>query len=156
MTFNQFISTLRKRWAYVVVLVLLSCVVVGVGSKLSQPIYTARASAYFGLRTGATPGELYQGSNYTQQQISSYAILATKPIVLDSEISDLPPLTGFLRLSSLPIARVAIDRAHMERPDIAEPTVPLPVVSVRPITIPSPVPVPVPEPATDRTAGGAL
>jgi len=79
---------------------------------------------------------------------------ATKPIVLDSEIGDLPPLTGFLRLSSLPIARVAIDRAHMERPDIAEPTVSLPVSPTRPITVPSPVPVP--EPATDRTAGGAL
>jgi type IV secretory pathway TraG/TraD family ATPase VirD4 len=79
---------------------------------------------------------------------------ATKPIVLDSEISDLPPLTGFLRLSSLPIARVTIDRAHMERPDIAEPTVPLSVSPARSSTAPSPVPVP--EPATDRTAGGAL
>lgn len=79
---------------------------------------------------------------------------ATKPIVLDSEIGDLPPLTGFLRLSSLPIARVTIGRAHMERPDIAEPTVPLSVSPARSSTAPSPVPVP--EPATDRTAGGAL
>lgn len=72
----------------------------------------------------------------------------------DSEIGDLPPLTGFLRMSSLPIARVSIDRAHMERADIAEPTVPWVVSPTRPITAPSPMTVLAP--AADRTAGGAL
>lgn len=48
-----------------------------------------------------------------------------KPIVLDSEIGQLPPLTGYLRLSGLPIARVAIPRGHMTRPKIAPETVPL-------------------------------
>ncbi|WP_174279638.1 type IV secretion system DNA-binding domain-containing protein [Sphingomonas bacterium] len=73
----------------------------------------------------------------------------TKPIVLDSEIGHLPPLTGFLRLSGLPIARVAIDRAHMERPDIAEATVP---VTARP----APGATSVSTITIDRTAGGAL
>ena len=49
----------------------------------------------------------------------------TKPIVLDSQIGQLPPLAGFLRMSGLPVARVKIDRAHMDRPDIAEGTVAL-------------------------------
>lgn len=90
----------------------------------------------------------------------------TKQIVLDSEIGHLPPLTGFLRLSGLPIARVAIGRAHMERPDIAEATVPLGTATVsvqglapalRPAPISSPAPaVAMPNPAEDRTAGGAL
>ncbi|WP_339348661.1 type IV secretion system DNA-binding domain-containing protein [uncultured Sphingomonas sp.] len=74
----------------------------------------------------------------------------TKPIVLDSEIGHLPALTGFLRLSGLPIARVAIDRAHMERPDIADATVP--VATSPAASRPTPVAVP----AGDRTAGGAL
>jgi type IV secretory pathway TraG/TraD family ATPase VirD4 len=56
-----------------------------------------------------------KGSLSTQRQ--------TKSIVLDSEISQLPPLTGYLRLSGLPIAKVQIDRAHMTRADIAEGTV---------------------------------
>lgn len=70
----------------------------------------------------------------------------TKPVVLDSEIGQLPPLTGFLRLSALPIARVSIDRAHMDRPAIAEPTVPVgptPATEVWPTQ-------------QDRTIGGAL
>ena len=76
----------------------------------------------------------------------------TKPVVLDSEIGHLAPLTGFLRLSGLPIARVAIDRAHMERPDIADATVPLPTSPARP----APTSFPVPPAVGDRTAGGAL
>lgn len=73
----------------------------------------------------------------------------TKAIVLDSEIGHLPALTGFLRLSGLPIARVTIGRAHMERADIAEATVPIaprPAPELRPIA----------DTGHDRTAGGAL
>lgn len=87
---------------------------------------------------------------------------ATKPIVLDSEIGQLPALTGYLRLSGLPIARVTIGRGHMDRADIAEPTVALPRVngagpasrnvpqSTSEATGPSPAG------DVDRTAGGAL
>jgi len=74
----------------------------------------------------------------------------TKPIVLDSEIGQLAPLTGFLRLSGLPVAKVAINRAHMTRPDIAEPTIALPAFA-RPASRTSPA-----LPEEDRTSGGAL
>ena len=88
----------------------------------------------------------------------------TKPLVLDSEIGHLPPLTGFLRLSGLPIAKVAIGRGHMERADIAEPTVPL---AVNPPQTPSEghrkasvvateADPPQIDRQYDRTAGGAL
>lgn len=75
---------------------------------------------------------------------------STKQIVLDSEIGSLPPLTGFLRLSGQPIARVTIARGHMDRADIAEATVPLAATQVErspSVTI---------NPDGDRTAGGAL
>lgn len=79
---------------------------------------------------------------------------STKPVVLDSEIGNLAPLTGFLRLSGLPIAKVAIDRRHMDRLDIAEPTVPLLVAPVRANSAPAMDATP--PPTKDRTAGGAL
>jgi len=44
---------------------------------------------------------------------------------LDSEIRDRSPLTGFLRLSVLYIAKVTIPRACMDRSTIANPQVPL-------------------------------
>lgn len=49
----------------------------------------------------------------------------TKSLVLDSEISGLAPLNGYLRLSGLPVARVVIGRDHMDRPAIAEAAMPL-------------------------------
>lgn len=58
-------------------------------------------------------------------QGSLSGVRQTKSIVLDSEISELAPLNGFLRLSGLPVARVVIGRAHMERPAKAEATVAL-------------------------------
>ena len=79
----------------------------------------------------------------------------TKPIVLDSEIGQLPPLQGFLRMSGLPVAHVRIERFHMTRPDIAEPTVNLTAAppAPRPAAHIKPDPEP---PSTDRTLGGAL
>lgn len=74
----------------------------------------------------------------------------TKPIVLDSEIGQLAPLTGFLRLSGLPVAKVAINRAHMARADIAEPTMSLPAF-VRQATEALPTLA-----KEDRTRGGVL
>ncbi len=78
---------------------------------------------------------------------------STKQIVLDSEIGSLPPLTGFLRLSSQPIARVAIARGHMDRADIAEATVPLAFTKDVPAEQPPSTAI---DPVADRTAGGAL
>ena len=75
----------------------------------------------------------------------------TKQVVLDSEIGQLAPLTGFLRLSAFPIARVTIGRGHTNRPDNAEATVPLQAVGQ-----PKQKPPSVAGTTGDRTAGGAL
>lgn len=89
MTLTQFLITIRRRWIYVLVPFVLSCLAVGFWSMLSTPAYTAKASTYFSLSYGGTPGDLYQGSNYTQQQIGSYALLTTKPVVLQPVIDEL-------------------------------------------------------------------
>ena len=44
----------------------------------------------------------------------------TRDVVLDSQIGELAPLTGYLRLSGLPVAKVKIGRKHMDRADVAE------------------------------------
>ena len=114
MTLRQLLSTVRKRWGYIVVLLVLTCTAVGVWSKLSEPVYTARASAYFSLNFGQTPGELYQGSNYTQQQIGSYALLATKPIVLDPVIRELGLDTTTDELARSIEAQASVDSVIVE------------------------------------------
>ena len=104
----------------------------------------------------------------------------TRDVVLDSQIGELAPLTGYLRLSGLPVAKVKIGRKHMDRADVAEGTVVLPAASpppppqssplasspqVQPLSRPPEPPAPAPaptqpppprKPPEDRTLGGAL
>lgn len=81
----------------------------------------------------------------------------TKPVVLDSELGQLPPLEGYLRLSGLPLAHVRIDRHHMTRPGIAAALVPLKaVLRTAPTPATSPACSPLGQADVDRTLGGAL
>jgi len=108
-TLAQFLSTLRKRWLYLIVPPVLIVLGVGVWSSLTPPLYTARASAYFSLRTGQTASELNQGATYTQQQISSYALLASKPVVLDAVIAELGLQTSARELAQSVTARASVE-----------------------------------------------
>lgn len=89
MHLSDYVSILRKRWLYVVVPVLIA---IGASLGLSltaTPQYQSTASVYFSLPYGNTANELVQGSNFAQQQLSSYATLATLPVVLDPVIEKL-------------------------------------------------------------------
>ncbi len=70
------------------------CMMLGVGvtgilSILATPMYRASASVYFSLPYGSTAADLFQGSNYTQNQVQSFAELATLPAVLEPVIDEL-------------------------------------------------------------------
>lgn len=89
MTLVEFIATLRKRIAYVLIpFLLLAGLAFGI-SKSMTPMYTAEASVYFSLPVGQSGADLYQGSNYTQQQIGSFALLVRQPIVMDPVVRSL-------------------------------------------------------------------
>jgi len=90
--FLEFLSVLRKRWLYVVIPTLVGLGAAAALSYSTTPIYQATASVYFSLPYGNSANDLYQGSNYTQKQLSSYASLATLPVVLDPVVTklDLP------------------------------------------------------------------
>ena len=130
--------------------------------RLGDPESTAWASQLLGK---SEVEEHRASAALDSDELSDRGSLSTmrqmKPVVLDSEIGDLAPLTGFLRLSGLPVARVTIPRGHMDRSDIAEPTVPLAVATeTRAGGSPSAI-LPagggrVAGPDHDRTAGGAL
>lgn len=114
MTLGQFLVILRKRWAYVLIPPILIVLGVGIWSSLTPPVFTARSSAYFSLRTGQTANELNQGATYTQQQIASYAILATKPVVLNAVIDELKLPTTSRELAKLVSARATVETVIVE------------------------------------------
>jgi polysaccharide biosynthesis transport protein len=85
----EVVHVLAKRWVYVALPLLLSLGFAAFLTSTSTKIYEAAASMYFTLPYSQSATDLLQGSNYTQQQLLSYATLATKPIVLDRVIDDL-------------------------------------------------------------------
>jgi capsular exopolysaccharide synthesis family protein len=72
-----------------VTVVLLCLGVSGALSLAATPTYDASASLFFSLQNGNTANELAQGSTFTQNQMASYATLATTATVLQPVIVEL-------------------------------------------------------------------
>ncbi|MCX7523040.1 polysaccharide biosynthesis tyrosine autokinase [Microbacterium sp. STN6] len=85
----RMIAALRKRW-YIIVA---AGIIAGMGtyalSTLITPIYHSTASMFFSLRAGDSGSDINQGSTYTQNQMLSFAQLATSAVVLDRVVNDL-------------------------------------------------------------------
>lgn len=82
-------EALRKFWAVILGLTVL----VGAGgfllSSTVEPQFQSRASLYFALNQGTSGADLNQGSAYTQNQMLSFARLATSSRVLEPVVADL-------------------------------------------------------------------
>lgn len=86
MTFAEILRSLRRRWWYLVVAVVLGGGISTAVVMSATPQYESSATMYFSVPVATSGYDLAQGGNYAQQQLSSYADLATKPIVLDPVI----------------------------------------------------------------------
>ncbi|WP_349866783.1 polysaccharide biosynthesis tyrosine autokinase [Leifsonia sp. WHRI 6310E] len=86
---NPYLALFRHFW-YVVVIGALVGAVAGWGlSQLSTREYTSTTSMYFSLSAGVTGNDINQGSTYTQNQMLSFAQLATSSVVLQPVIDGL-------------------------------------------------------------------
>ena len=86
----EFLAALRKRWLYIVAPIVLGLLAAIGLTASTTPIYQATSSVYFSLPTFSnSANDLFQGSNYTQNQLASYASLVAKPIVLEPVIKQL-------------------------------------------------------------------
>jgi succinoglycan biosynthesis transport protein ExoP len=89
---------LRRRWVPVAAATLVG-LVLGLVSTATAPVtYEARSAAFFSLVSGSSASDLVQGSTYAQNQVESFAQLATTPAVLRPVIEslDLEETTGQL------------------------------------------------------------
>lgn len=83
------IATLRRQW-----LLILACAVLGAVGTFAYsftltPMYRSATSLYFTLNFGNSASDLAQGSTYTSNQMISFGMLATSPVVLDQVVEDL-------------------------------------------------------------------
>lgn len=89
---------LRRHWMTLIVCVALGAAGGWTVSQYSDPLYESQSSVYFSLDSSQSATDLNQGSSYTQNQMVSFAKLATAPIVLDSVVRDLSLDTSSLNL----------------------------------------------------------
>ncbi|GAA2096370.1 polysaccharide biosynthesis tyrosine autokinase [Microlunatus panaciterrae] len=89
MELRDYLTILRRRWITVVVVTLATVAAAAALTLTMTPQYTATTRLFFGVQGGESVTDMAQGSTYTEKQMSSYAEVATSPLVLDRVIKDL-------------------------------------------------------------------
>lgn len=89
MTLQDYVRTLRAHWLIIVLLAVLGAAA-GFGySQLVQPQYRSETQVVVIPARGENATDLVQGSNYVQNLVQTYSLLATSPTVLDPVIDEL-------------------------------------------------------------------
>lgn len=89
MTLIGYINTLRRYWIIIVLLGVLGAAGAYGYARTLPKQYSSQASVMVIPAKGETTGELVQGSNYVQNLVHTYTVIAASPIVLDQVISAL-------------------------------------------------------------------
>lgn len=85
----RMLLALKKRWFVVLIAAFLAGVAAFGLSAMVAPVYQSGASMFFSLRDGSSGSDINQGLTYTQNQMLSYAELATTSAVLDGAVKKL-------------------------------------------------------------------
>lgn len=89
MELSAYPQILRRYWRSTLSAVLIGLAAGAALSLLVPPTYTAKISLFISVQSAATAGELQQGSTYAENQVTSFAAVATKPFVLQPVIDRL-------------------------------------------------------------------
>lgn len=89
MTLNEYVDTLRRHWLLIIVVTLLAGLAAYGLARTLPKQYQSTASVLVIATTATNTSEVAQGSNYAQNVVQSYALLATSPKVLDPVIRKL-------------------------------------------------------------------
>jgi capsular exopolysaccharide synthesis family protein len=95
MELDRYLAALRRSWALVLALAIGSAAASFVWSSSQPDVYRSSSAVFFQVSGAENTSALLQGSNFTQNQVRSYAELATKEVVLQ-------PVVQALGLESTP------------------------------------------------------
>lgn len=89
MEFRDYLIIVRRRWAVALAAALLVLSAAALFTIVATPQYTATTRLYFAVQGTESVTELAQGSNFTEEQMGSYAEVITSPLVLEPVIDTL-------------------------------------------------------------------
>lgn len=88
-TLRRLLDVVRRFWLGILLAGIFGGVVAFGASALQTPVYQSTSSLFFALNQGTSASDLNQGSTYTQDQMLSFAQLASSSRVLSPVIEDL-------------------------------------------------------------------
>jgi capsular exopolysaccharide synthesis family protein len=89
MELSDYIRVLRKNWLVIVVITLVGLGAAAAYSLTRTPLYESQSSVFVSTQSANNVQELSQGSTFTQQRVTTYVSLVTKPIVMSQAIAEL-------------------------------------------------------------------
>jgi polysaccharide biosynthesis transport protein len=83
------VGVARRRWRWIAAVVFVALAGALLHSQVVAKSYRATAEVFFTLQYGNSAADLVQGATYTQNQVASFARLATTPAVLGPVVEEL-------------------------------------------------------------------
>lgn len=107
MELRDYVNVLRKRWVWVVSGLLVGLIGAAAVTLATPREYTSETQLFFATTSAQSNSDINQGSTFAQQQMKSYAQVATSPAVLQPVIDKLGLDTTSAKLADQVIATVA-------------------------------------------------
>ena len=89
MELRDYLEILRRRWLGATAVALVVLAAASALTLLATPKFTATTRLFFAVQGSESVTDLAQGSTFAEKQMTSYAQVATSPLVLDPVIRDL-------------------------------------------------------------------
>lgn len=83
MEVREFLEVLRRRWLSASIVALLVLAGAAAATLATTPTYTSTTRLFFAVQGTESVTDLAQGSTFAEKQMTSYAQVATSPLVLD-------------------------------------------------------------------------
>ena len=113
MELRQYFDILRRRWLSMVVTALVILAITSLTTLAMPKRYTATTSLFFAV-AGESVSDLAQGSTFAERQMSSYAQVATSPMVLEPVIERLSLGKTAAQLAKSVEATVPVDTVILD------------------------------------------
>lgn len=114
MDLQDYLILLRRRWRSILFVALATLAATAAVTFIPTQQYTATTQLFFGVPGGGSVSDLAQGSTFTEQQMASYARVATSPLVLTPVIKELGLKTTPTDLAKTVTATAPLDTVILE------------------------------------------
>jgi capsular exopolysaccharide synthesis family protein len=107
---RDYIQSIRKNWILIAAVALVGLLAGGGISLITTPTYTSSTSVFVAIQSNGTTGsELNAGTTYVQNQVKSFAQVATTDVVLQPVIDKLDLQTTVEELAERVVATAPLD-----------------------------------------------